>query len=494
MCLKRKSDEWVQRLDVERKCWKYCVFYTLTYAPESVPYLSNIDNAYLADLTHIHQAAGEKSPLINIGDLMNKCTMDEKKRLLSFLDSREQFPYLSVYDSQKFIKRLRKNLKNKIKATFKDYDEKDYFIRYYHIGELGSTTFRPHYHGLLFFSSEKEASVIQEVICKSWQLGIVDSSFVAESNSRYLAKYLNCDSNMPAIYRDKSIRPFAIFSRRSPIGTLYFNDTQVREIFDSCTPSMLADYTKEISLKRVPLWKTFENRLFPKLALFNQISHFDRIKLYRASLYFSQNYELEFGAADFAHYMLNHAKDEMYCTGFLALYKRYIDALQHFNDDIFGSLMRWFYISNRVCTQAAAFNITVDDYVEHIERYVINKESENLKEQLRFEEKFSQDYSPEALIGLDKLYLESILDVPLEQMSAEEITTLQSYGIDIQKFTSDDLSERLEYQCTLLPEYTRDYLNLVIDTGVWMKKHTKTKVKNDYLSAHPDLINSYNNK
>lgn len=74
-------------------------------------------------------------------------------------------------------------------------------------------------------------------------------------------------------------------------------------------------------------------------------------------------------------------------------------------------------------------------------------------------------------------------------MSADEITILESFGIDIQKFTSDNLSERLEYQSLILPENTRDFWNFKTDSLSWLKKATKTKKKNDYLMAHPELQN-----
>lgn len=43
-CRTKKSFDWTSRLEQERQCWTYCVFFTLTYAPEFCPFCTVIDN------------------------------------------------------------------------------------------------------------------------------------------------------------------------------------------------------------------------------------------------------------------------------------------------------------------------------------------------------------------------------------------------------------------------------------------------------------------
>lgn len=489
-CLRSRANRWIERLNVERKCWKYCLFYTLTYSEENVPLLEKLDDNYLIDLTHVHQSDKDDVALINLSEVYKKCTPEEELKLRNYISKNDKFTYLSVYDSQLFIKRLRKNLKNVIKKAFPYANEKDYQVRYYHIGEYGSTTKRAHYHGLLFFSSDKEAACIEQVVRQSWKFGIVDSSFVSDSNASYLAKYLNCTADLPKIYEQRTIRPFALFSKCPPLGTLYFNEEKVQEIFCLASPTVLVDYFNTLSPSHAWMWRTYQDRLFPKLTGFSNLSHFDRVKLYRACVYFTEKFGENVSSADFAHFMLGHynaGSEPLLSEHYLQAYHDYIKVLHRPEVDLLASIMRWYAISKRVCTQAAAFDVSIERYVTQIEKYFSNVELEKLSSMYDFQSMYANSYGSESLIGMDKEFFESILDIPLDLLSAEEILTLQGYGIDVKRFTSEDLSERLRYQSELIPENTRDYLNLTIDSASWLKKHQKTKVKNDYLAAHPEL-------
>lgn len=101
-------------------------------------------------------------------------------------------------------------------------------------------------------------------------------------------------------------------------------------------------------------------------------------------------------------------------------------------------------------------------------------------------EKYGSSALP-SLLGLDLEFLNSVLDVPLDLMTASEIMILESFGVDIEKFTSQDLSEKLSYQDLILPQNQLDYIGLLIDGASYMRKHTKSKLKNDYLMSHPEF-------
>lgn len=498
-CLKKRANKWIERLNVERKCWKYCLFYTLTYAPEYVPYLRKKDS-YLVDLSHKHQGKDKDCPMINLVDLRARCTREEWSKIEGLLTTYSTgVPYLSIYDSQLFIKRLRKNIKNDVTRKFKDVEKSDYQVRYYHIGEFGPTTFRPHYHGLLFFSSEKEAACIEEALHKSWKFGIVDTSFVAECNAAYLAKYLNCNANLPKVFEDRSIAPFAIFSKSVPLGSLYFDSQDIRKIYDQASPKMLVDYVKGLSLEYVPLWRVHKDRLFPKLAFFSHLTHYDRTKLYRTYEYFEENF-LDISALSFANYVLERYENyecnklaPSFGSSFLHVYYDYMHFAFDFLDNDkqrINFLVRWFLISSRVVHQSRVFGVTVDSYVSQIELFYENCQKENLVSQLNFEQEYLEKYGSSALpslLGLDLEFLNSVLDVPLDLMTAQEIMILESFGVDIEKFTSQDLSEKLSYQDLILPQNQLDYIGLLIDGASYMRKHTKSKLKNDYLMSHPEF-------
>lgn len=494
-CLKSRANKWIERLNVERKCWKYCVFGTLTYAPEHRPELSHYSNL-LVDLTHKHTSPDRESPCINF----DAYSLDLKScHLLECYVNK--CPYLSVYDAQLFIKRLRKNLQNCIKKNYKDYDEKDYKIRYYLVGEYGSTTYLPHYHFLLFFSSEKQAAHIEECISKSWSFGITDSSFVSGCNASYVAKYLNCSSDYPAILTDPSIRSFAIFSKCPAIGTLYFKEEKVQEIFFAASPTTVVDYFKGTSLRNAPLWRTFKDRLFPKISGYSRFSPLDRVKLYRSASYLETLSCFEWNTATFVEHMVTcynsveiakKTKNLYYNDSYLQLYHDYLSMLfrnasdyDHFKD----SIARWYRISHRVCTQASAFDISVEKYCSIIDLFYENCSKENLQLMYNYQQSFADEYSDiSSLLGMDCLFVESCTEIDPQLLSVEELTILESYGVDLEKFTSQDLSIRMPYIDTLLPENHREYEKLVLDSASWLKKATKTKVKNDTLMLRPEFV------
>ena len=75
-------------------------------------------------------------------------------------DCRNEVLVLNPYDQNLFFKRLRKLISEK-------YNEK---ICYYLVSEYGGCTYRPHWHGILFFNADQLTSSICELVSKSWSL------------------------------------------------------------------------------------------------------------------------------------------------------------------------------------------------------------------------------------------------------------------------------------------------------------------------------------
>lgn len=73
--------------------------------------------------------------------------------------------YVSKDDCQKFIKRLRKNNKN---------------LRYYLASEYGSTTFRPHYHAILFNLEQKNEKLLNKELKRAWSIQSKDKTEINE--------------------------------------------------------------------------------------------------------------------------------------------------------------------------------------------------------------------------------------------------------------------------------------------------------------------------
>ena len=99
-------------------------------------------------------------------------------------------------DIQNFFKRLRKKCK----------------VRYFAIGEYGTSTFRPHYHSILF--TDENSTSITKYIASAWTLGNFDIKLVEDAMLNYVTKHqlYNYDKNK------FEVQPFRLISSRPYIG------------------------------------------------------------------------------------------------------------------------------------------------------------------------------------------------------------------------------------------------------------------------------------
>ena len=116
---------------------------------------------------------------------------------------------------QLYMKRLRKLSKNR--------------LRYYAVGEYGSKTLRPHYHAIIFNSSEKAIrdawSLLDKKTGKSVAVGIVHVGKVTEASVSYTLKYIvqrGGIADVPNV--DHLNSPFALMSRGYGLGLNYLTD------------------------------------------------------------------------------------------------------------------------------------------------------------------------------------------------------------------------------------------------------------------------------
>lgn len=165
-CKKKRQDDWTFRLTQEYIHSTSCMFVTLTYSDDFVP-----------------------KRYVN-GELTN---------------------VLLKRDVQLWMKRLRKAISpNK--------------IRFFACGEYGPTTYRPHYHVILF---NIDISYYDTVIA-TWNKGFTSiSTSITPQRIAYVAKYVNCVTDLPAKYLDPLYRPFCLCSRRPAIGSQYLTQAKI---------------------------------------------------------------------------------------------------------------------------------------------------------------------------------------------------------------------------------------------------------------------------
>ncbi len=148
-CKKRRTSGWSFRLKKEGERSNSALFITLTYDTEYVPITKN------------------------------------------------GFMNLDLTDLQKFFKRLRKRTNEKIK--------------YYAVGEYGSTKKRPHYH-IILFNANKE-HIIDSWTIDHKPIGSVHIGDVSSASIGYTLKYMCKESKIPMHQNDDRKKEFSVMSK-----------------------------------------------------------------------------------------------------------------------------------------------------------------------------------------------------------------------------------------------------------------------------------------
>lgn len=186
-------------------------------------------------------------------DFARKCVVSP-----SIDECRNEVLVLNPYDQNLFFKRLRKLIAEK-------YDEK---ICYYLVSEYGGRTYRPHWHGILFFNSDALTSSICELVSKSWSYGRTDCSLSRGSAAGYVASYINSFVDLPDFFnRHKEIRPRSYHSKGLSVNSLFRQSSDISEIqevaascFDGFSVPINGEYVT------VKPSRSYEHTLFPRIS------------------------------------------------------------------------------------------------------------------------------------------------------------------------------------------------------------------------------------
>lgn len=173
-------------------------------------------------------------------------------------ECRNEVLVLNPYDQNLFFKRLRKLIAEK-------YDEK---ICYYLVSEYGGRTYRPHWHGILFFNSDELTSSICELVSKSWSYGRTDCSLSRGSAAGYVASYINSFVDLPDFFnRHKEIKPRSYHSKGLSVNSLFRQSSDISEIqevaascFDGFSVPINGEYVT------VKPSRSYEHTVFPRIS------------------------------------------------------------------------------------------------------------------------------------------------------------------------------------------------------------------------------------
>lgn len=290
-CILRRSAIQTNLLTTYSAQFRYVYFVTLTYAPCFLPTLevstieacsddiadvpcfpdiNDLDaddpNTYLFGFRSVPRSASVKlknstvertfkDPEIRFSYPM------KPKDLLSILGKinhniPNRIPYVCNRDLDLFLKRLRSYYP----------DEK---LRYYAVSEYGPTSFRPHWHLLLFSNSERFSQTVLENVSKAWSYGRCDASLSRGFAAPYVASYVNSFVALPDFYTQmpKVVRPKSFHSIGFTESNLFPRKVRIAEIdevTDKCLDGVRVErdgYFRTIK----PTWP-YLLRLFPRFS------------------------------------------------------------------------------------------------------------------------------------------------------------------------------------------------------------------------------------
>nr|DAG08917.1 MAG TPA: Replication associated protein [Microviridae sp.] len=290
-CVLRRSGIQTNLLTTYSAQFRYVYFVTLTYAPCFLPTLevsivetctddvadvpcfpdiNDLDagdpNTYLFGFRSVPRSASVRLKKSTVErtfkDPEIRFTYPMKPaELLSILNKVKhnvpnRIPYVCNRDLDLFLKRLRSYYP----------DEK---LRYYAVSEYGPTSYRPHWHLLLFSNSERFSQTVLEDVSKAWSYGRCDASLSRGFAAPYVASYVNSFVALPDFYTQmpKVVRPKSFHSIGFTESNLFPRKVRVAEIdevADKCLNGVRVErdgYFRTIK----PSWP-YLLRLFPRFS------------------------------------------------------------------------------------------------------------------------------------------------------------------------------------------------------------------------------------
>lgn len=455
-CLNARSASWVTRLDLEMQAHKYTFFVTLQYDEQHVNQYIRVDDSRLAPPDTYTYIDSETSQVISLSEVENVKPSD-----IEFCKNTKILCVASVRDFQLFIKKLRAHVKKYYATNF----------RYYNTFEYGPTTFRPHTHCLFFFDAPLLAQDFAKLCDKFWINGVAfEPHLVSDSVSSYVASYVNCNANLPAIYRHRLLRQKSTFSTCPPIGFNIFDTSTIKKYLTS-RPYKITLFKKALTFIDVPYFRSFEHRLFPKCPRFGLLSRGE------LSLVYGLAKNLPY-IDDVICYDLSLVR--FYCRYIFKLsawYRAYFDMV--FRDDehniIKDSVERFVRMLVNFRRTCLELNLSAEEYINLIVDYYDYKQISQFYEFLNLQKQYFLKNPVSHYLMFFPNFLRAVNGRPFGALSDSQKFYLTEYGYN---YTDDDIVNIIP-RCPALGELKALHNKIYY-------QNTKTKINNDYLLANKD--------
>jgi hypothetical protein len=517
-CRNRKSNILMNRISEEFKLHKYSFLVTLDYDNDHLPVYAfdSEKNAF------VHSRSGEILPLREISSF--HFPIQAANSL--------QFGVLYKQDVQLFIKRLRKRiyknvlqkfisyeyiyplkkngstrslhgktLRQRITIRNEEYYQKfgsphDYYrkfckLRYFVCGEYGPTTFRPHYHLIVWLDNYELSRNIFSYIRESWSF--TDCGLWFETDKRdgkykrfkqcdsksasYLSKYLTSYSNLDDVLKLQSTRPFYLASNNPSLGY----STQMEELAYDSFRRGITKYIANTSSE--PTFRNFtysiENRCFPKCSGYSLLSFNRKLQVYGFAFYCEEK----------------GIKMPPICSNWLDFIKTLpkTDELLNFyynfaNPDYEND---WSY-QDKHCTWACLkycrlFNSNPYYYVKNIERYYSAKEHEQLFAWYQLQDTYASCYGSAKSICVGYSNLPFILPCFFDSHLYGDIRLiLSSLGLRLDSLYNSDNRLVANWKDVI----SDDFISQAYRDSISQKCSDNIKVKkcNEYKDNLPDNL------
>lgn len=462
MCRSSKAARWTERLEFERSCHPYCLFGTLTYSDSFLPRYQLLDDGLLDEST------GE---LVLFNELEDYYDTDSK----DYIKSLGFLPVGKVEDVQRFIKRLREKVRiGKCGSLPYSCDRPESrYIRYFLVEEISETTYRPHYHFLIFTSSKWLATHAKDVVASCWstdnrytnteQLGIVDVQNVQTSASSYVSSYINSFTDCPKIYRFSKFRPFKIFSKHPPLGTFLPSSKEIQTLFSNGSPTMSVYRRKDNKFHEIPIPKSLCDRIYPKVTGFDLFPSDVIARLYSQDIDFSQMSFKDF--REFAR-----RRSEGLDKGYSSELQRYYQYLFLNTTKSESNLHHVFSCLRRVSLQSAIFGVSKSVYIDRIFKFYQSQDYYRLRSFYEYYEEYSKTHEIKEMLLNDRVYIDFI-----RSDSDLYVEFLKTYGYDEKTCSTRDFLDSISQ------ENNEDFIDACSKARKCINDSRKKKAKNEYL-------------
>ncbi|KGF34855.1 hypothetical protein [Hoylesella buccalis] len=310
-CLNQQATTLSNRVRAEIEQHKYSVFFTLTYDNEHLPkYEVFQDSNDVIQYHPIGRLVDDSSsdmlsnscPLNKYDSYENVYQFDESTFVppIENYENIYHFGVVSKKDVQNFLKRLRWRI-SKIPNITKDESK----IRYYISSEYGPTTYRPHYHGVIFFDSKKILDKIKSLIVMSWgsferlqgernrfkfrpfarPALTADYIKLCDPNTAYyVASYVAGNAHLPEVLQLRETKPFHIQSKNPVIGSFKVDKQEILENINRGTytvdKQIFDDKTGQFNTVSIPLPESTLSSIFRKCVGYSSLAYDAKLQLY----------------------------------------------------------------------------------------------------------------------------------------------------------------------------------------------------------------------